>query len=285
MTKALKGLLAWPVLTAVTGASQPAVDKSAFDLFNPTPTQYLRDLATDDRGATETPYTVDAGHFQVEMTLVSYTADRDLSNSGTLRRDAWAFAPITLKAGLLNQLDAQLGLEPYQLVYEREGTNRVTRRGFGDTTVRLKYNFWGNDGGRTAFAATPYVKFPTSQDGIGNRGVEGGLILPLAVELPSAFYMGLTTRFDAVRNEDKPRYHAEFVNSIAFGHDLFGHLFGYVEFFSAVSTERDAPCVGTFDTGLIYELTENVQLNAGVNIGVTHSADDWNAFVGMAWRY
>src|SRR5260370_2320006 len=92
MTKALKCLAAWPVLTAATGASQPAVDKSAFDLFNPTPTESLRELATDDRGATETPYTVDAGHFQVEMTLVSYASERDSSNSGTLRRGARALA-------------------------------------------------------------------------------------------------------------------------------------------------------------------------------------------------
>jgi hypothetical protein len=151
--------------------------------------------------------------------------------------------------------------------------------------VRLKYNLWGNDGGRTAFAATPYVRLPTSQVGIGSRGVEGGLVLPLAVELPRGFYLGVTTRFDAVRNEDEPGYHAEFVNSVEFGHDLFGNLYGYVELFSAVSTEHDAEWEGTFNPGLIYELTDNVQLNAGVNIGVTRSADDLYVFAGLAWRY
>ena len=58
-----------------------------------------------------------------------------------------------------------------------------------------------------------------------------------------------------------------------------------MELFSAVSTERDADWLGTFDTGLIYALTENIQLNTGVNIGVTRSADDWNGFVGLAWRF
>jgi hypothetical protein len=42
-----------------------------------------------------------------------------------------------LKVGLLDQLDAQLALEPYQLVWERADGRSVTRRGFGDTTVRL----------------------------------------------------------------------------------------------------------------------------------------------------
>jgi hypothetical protein len=219
------------------------------------------------------------------MRLVVYTYDRESFDGVTQRFEEWSIAPMNLKIGLLNQLDVQVLLEPYNVHYEREDGTRVTRRGYGDTTVRVKYNFWGNDGGRTAFAATPYVKFPTSQDGIGTRGVEGGLVLPLAVELPSAFDLGLTTRFDAVRNEDELGYHAEFVNSVEFGHDLFGSLYGYVEFFSAVSTERDSNWEGEFITGLIYELTKNVQLNLGLSIGVTRSADDLTAFAGMAWRF
>lgn len=283
-------LLAWTMPAIAAGveppsAGKPAVDKSVYHLFNPTPTEHLRAMDRDGPGTTESPYTVDAGHFQVELTLVAYTHDRESFNGVTERFEAWEIAPMNLRLGLLNQLDAQIVLGTYNLVDEREDGSRVTRRGFGDTTFRLKYNFWGNDGGRTAFAATPYVKVPTSQQGIGNRGVEGGLVLPLGVELPSAFYLGWTTRFDAVRNGDAPGYHAEFINSVELGHDLFGDLYGYIEFFSAVSTRRDAEWVGTFDPGLIYDVTENLQVIVGVNIGVTPAADDWAAFVGMTWRY
>jgi len=52
-----------------------------------------------------------------------------------------------------------------------------------------------------------------------------------------------------------------------------------------VSTERDTEWAGTFDTGLLYWLTEDLQLNVGVDLGLTDSADDWYGFVGMAWRY
>jgi len=290
MTRALCWLLVPTVLAAGAGAAdgdagESAIDKRAFNLFNPTPSPYLRELSIDGPGATESAYTVDAGHFQAELTLVSYTSDRDSSDGVTRRFAALAVGHTNLKVGLLNQLDAQLVLETYNHVYEREGADRVTHRGYGDTTVRLKYNFWGNDGGRTAFAATPFVKIPTSAEGLGNSSVEGGLILPLEVALPRDFGLGLTTRFDAVRNDDERGYHPEFINSIALGHDLFGNLAGYVEFFSAVSTERGANWVGTFDAGLIYALTDNVQLYVGANIGVTRSADDWSLFAGLAWRF
>jgi hypothetical protein len=62
---------------AQPGANLPAPDKSTFNLFNPVPSEYLREMDTDGPGATESPYTVDAGHFQVEMTLADYAYDRD----------------------------------------------------------------------------------------------------------------------------------------------------------------------------------------------------------------
>jgi hypothetical protein len=284
----LRGFLASAVLTAhaeTAGGAHASVDKSAFHFFNPTPSQYLRAMDTDGPGTTESPYTVDAGHFQIEMTFLAYTSEREPFDGQRYELEAWAIAPMLLRLGLLNQFEAQLVLDPYVVVRERVGTNRMTVRGFGDTTVRLKYNFWGNDSGRTALAATPYLKFPTSSEGLGNNRLEGGLILPLTVNLPEDVWLGLTTRFDAVRDLAGPGYEMEFGNSIAVGHDLIGNLFGYVEFFSAVSTERDAPWVGTFNTGLIHGLTDDIQLNGGVNLGVTRSADDWSAFFGMAWRF
>src|SRR6266436_599011 len=140
MRNVLFVLLAPAILAIAAGvepasAGNPAVDKSVFNLFNPTPTEYLRAMDRDGPGTTESPYTVDAGHFQVEMTLVDYTYDRKSFDGMTQRSEAWAIAPMTLKLGLLNQLDAQLVLQPYNLVYERQDGSRVTRRGFGDTTV------------------------------------------------------------------------------------------------------------------------------------------------------
>ena len=273
------------LLSARAAENAATEDKSHFHLFNPTPAKLLREMSTDRPDKTESPYTVDAGHFQLEMDAVNYTDDRERSGGVTHKLEAWAIAPVNLKVGLWNRADFHLILETYNHARETTGGARVTRRGFGDITARFKYNFWGNDGGKTAFAAMPYVKFPTSQDDLGNDSVEGGLILPLAVELPKGFGLGLMTQFDAVRDEDDGGYHAEFVNTITLGHDLVGKLAGYVEFFSLVSAERGSKWVGTFDVGFTYAVTDNLQLDAGVNIGVAKSADDWNPFVGLSWRF
>jgi hypothetical protein len=131
----------------------------------------------------------------------------------------------------------------------------------------------------------PFVKLPTSQDHLGNHAVEGGLILPLAVGLPAGWGLGMMTECDFNQDTQGSSYHAEFVNSVTLGHEIFGALGGYAEFFSAVSTESGSEWVGTLDFGLTYGLTDNVQLDAGVNLGLTRAADDVNPFVGISIRF
>jgi hypothetical protein len=288
-------------LVVVPADGADAVDKSQYTLFNPTPKELMREMTTDRPDKTESPYTVDAGHFQFEMDLVNYTYDSERAGGVETRVDAFAIAPINLKVGLCNQADLQVVVETWNYVRTKTKTGvsnptghpvpglslDLHQRGFGDVTTRLKYNFWGNDGGKSAFAAMPFVKLPTNQDELGNNSVEGGVILPLAVELPLDFSMGLMTEFDFNRDATGNGRHTEFVNSVTFSHDrlLVRDLGGYVEFFSLVSAERGSKWIGTVDLGLTYGLSENVRLDAGVNIGVTKAADDLNPFVGLSWRF
>lgn len=275
------------IMAALSCGAAVAAEKDQYHLFKPTPRELMREMSTDRPDKTESPYTVDAGHFQLEMDIVSYSYDRDNGLPDDTRIETVSIAPMNLKVGLCNRADLQVVLETYTSVRTHvRGTGEVDkRRGFGDITIRMKANIWGNDEGPTAFALMPYVKLPTNQDQLGNNSVEGGLIVPFAMELPGGWGMGLMTQFDYIRDEVGNGHHPEFVNTITFGHNIVGNLAGYVEFFSAVSTERDSEWIGTVDAGLTYGLTEDIQLDAGINIGVTRSADDWNPFIGLSWRF
>jgi len=262
-------------------------DKSGYNLFNPTPRALMREMSTDRPDKTESAYTVDAGHFQIEMDVFSYSYDRYNSERRDVSAESLSIAPVNLKAGLFNNVDLQLVLETYSSVrvHDRDAGTVEKQRGFGDVITRLKFNLWGNDGGPTALAVMPYVKLPTNQDRLGNSSVEGGVIFPLAVGLPHGFGLGLMTQFDIIRDENDGGHHPEFVNTITVSRDLVGDLGGYVEFFSLVSAESNSPWVGTTDVGFTYGLTEDIQLDGGINIGVTRSADDWNPFLGLSWRF
>jgi hypothetical protein len=247
----------------------------------------MREMSTDRPDKTEGPFTVDAGHFQLEMDLVNYTHDRDTSGGGDTRTDALAFAPLNVRVGLLNSLEFDLLLQTFNQVRVSDHTTGVVERmsGYGDTTLRLKYNVWGNDGGPTALGVIPFVKIPSNQNHLGNHAVEGGIVFPLALNLPHGWDAGVMTEADCLENENNSGRHATFINSITFGHGLYGRLSGYAEFYSEVSAEPGAGWVGTVDFGLTYKLTANVQLDTGLNTGVTKAAPDLNPFVGLSWRF
>lgn len=273
---------------APASAKKLSANKSDFNLFNPTPKDLMREMSTDRPDKTESPYTVDAGHFQLEMDFFNYTHDRyDADPSSDTRSETWNIAPFNIKAGLLDNVDLQVVFDSYVLQSANDRTAGVKDKtsGIGDLTTRLKINLWGNDGGTTAFALMPFVKAPTNSAQLGNNSVEGGLIVPLAVELPAGWGMGIMTEADFLKDDMGPGYETEFINSITFNHAIAGNLSGYLEFFSSVSTQQDPGWVGMVDAGLTYALTENIQLDCGCNFGVTRAADDFNPFMGLSMRF
>jgi Putative MetA-pathway of phenol degradation len=263
-----------------------SADKSVFNLFNPVPKDLMRDLAADRPDKTDCPFTVDAGHFQIEMDFANLTYNRPNSQRGNTRFTAVDVAPVNIKVGLLNNLDFQLVFTSFRIEkteYLDTGTIR-RKSGFDGITSRFKLNLFGNDGGFFALGLIPFVKLPVNTDHLGNDFVEGGIAVPYSFDV-SGWDVGLQATFRANRNDAGAGYHSEFDNSISIGHLLIGKLSIAAEFFSSVSTERDADWTGTVDTWLTYQINKDLRLDAGVYIGVTLAADDWHPWLGMTWRF
>lgn len=266
---------------ATSGTAAAAEDKGRYTLFNPTPDGQLREMSTDRPDKTESPFTVDAGRVQIETDLVSYTRD---SRDGLTSR-AWNVAPFNVKIGLAHDTDLQLVYGAFSHV--RTSGPGVAERdsGFGDLVVRVKRNVWGNDGGETSLAVMPFVKVPTGTMSSLNDDVEGGVIVPLAIDLGRGMGLGLMTEIDILKNESGRGYAPTFVNSATVSVALTERLGMYLEAFVERSAERGAETVVTIDGGVTFAMTEHLQLDAGANVGVTEAADDLNVFVGMSRRF
>ena len=269
-----------------SGGGTNTPDKSGYNFFNPTPNEYMREMSPDRPDKTDSPFTVDAGHFQLEMDYANFTYDAPTAAHGNLKTEDYQIVPMNVKVGVLNNMDFQLVLSPYQWQRIEDKTTGTIEKdsGFGDITPRVKVNLIGNDGGFFALALIPFVKIPTAQDHLGNGAVEGGVGIPYAFDVPNwdvGFQTTVSINHDAAGNG----YHAEIANSVSIGHAVIGKLSYHVEFFSSVSTEQNSDWIGTFDTWFTYQANKNLCLDAGVYIGVTQSADDWHPWVGMTWRY
>ena len=101
--------LVWLAVVATPANADPTpTDKSQYSLFNPTPRELWRPLSADRPDFTESPFTVDAGAVQLELSFFDYAKNGD--------EDAWTVAPANLKVGLLNDVDLQFVFDPYVLV-------------------------------------------------------------------------------------------------------------------------------------------------------------------------
>jgi hypothetical protein len=246
----------------------------------------LRDLTTDRPDVTESPFTVDAGHIQIESTLFGYSRSR--ADAAGVVTDTYEIATTNLRIGLTDNLEVDVVWQPYGIADRH--ADGSTARGIGSVDLRAKLNLWGNDGlakpGDTALALLPYVTLPTDGDnGIGESEVAFGLIVPLAVELGDGFGLGLNAAANFTRSADDPTYDAAVLTSASLAYEWTRRLGTYAEVvweFSRAGPEGD---VVTLDTGFTYAISANWQLDTGINIGVTRSADPIAPFIGISARF
>lgn len=260
-------------------------NKSQYNLFHPVPESELRSYSADRPSQSLGPYTVDAGHFYFEASAVSYTFNQP--NDDTTTRQ-WSVLPFNFRMGLTSNVELDLAYADYVHVEVRDhaaGTTE-TRSGFGDLILQSKINLLGNDGGKVAFGLIPYLKIPTNTHGLGNNSVEGGLGIPLQASLPGGFGLGLETGLQVVRNGDDDGYNPAFFNAVVLSHTLFSdRVSGYLEFYDVLTANSDTTNAAFIDTGLVFQILPNAEIDFGCNFGLTDAAPDYQPFVGFSFRF
>ena len=265
-------------LSALTAQAQ---DKSQYNLFNPTPAKLMRDLSADRPDGTESPYTVDAGHYQIEMSFFDYTHNNDKG----VKTDSWTAFDMNLKAGLTQNMDLQMVFGTYTQEKTTEpGSAKTLNGGLGDLLLRLKINLLGNDNGKFAFGIMPMIKLPSSSS-VSNDHIEGGLASMLAWNVADNWSLGFMAELDTVYNNVGDDYSYQFINTVVLGFDVVGPLGAYVEYISILDTHPDTNYQAIFSTGLTYAIGENIQLDVGTQIGLSKAANDMNLFTGLTWRF
>jgi len=265
-------------------ASPP--DKSQYSIFNPVPDNLLRDLASDRHTKSYSPVTVDAGHFQIEMDFANYAY-------GTYQgvwSDSFITADPVIKLGLTSRIDLEIQPGSYQFMHNLDANTRQTissGSGYGDTIVKTKFNFVGNDGGPFAISVAPFIKIPSSTPPISNGKVEGGVQLPMLFNLPDDFVLVETPEYDLLKNALDSGTHAGYRIANALSHPIPGidKLTGFVEFYAQGGRDPLIPPIYTFDLGLGYMLTPACQLDGGIDFGLNTAAPRLQLYAGITQRF
>jgi hypothetical protein len=262
----------------VTG---PVPDKSDDTLLNPTQSTAMRGFSTDRPTKSTLPYTVDAGHVQIETDLAVYAVGNQAG--ATIR--TWTIFDPTIKLGLTSTIDLELQVTPHQAVITRTAPVRSAATGWGDTYTRLKVNLIGDDGGALAIALAPAIKLPTAPASLGNRAVEGGLIVPVSITLPHGFTLVSSPEIDVLRNQQGQGYHQSGNFLLNLSHPVGKRWTVYAEVFASRSFQHAAAPVYTADTAVSFALSPRLQWDLGGNVKLHGAVPGAQIYTGLARRF
>lgn len=265
------------ILFPLKGFGQKA-SKKDFSLFSPVPRTQMRDMETDRPDVTESPYTVDAGHFQLETDLVRTI--REISESKETH--TLLINQVNLKIGLTNSTAVQIGYQTYGRQSEREfdSDSKTISDGHGDLTFRIKQNLIGNDEGNFALTLLPYVKFPTSR--YEDSRIEGGLIIPMQYKLPGEWNLGFQVEVDRLKDQDQETMHTEFLQTLTISHSIIKGLDGIAETYYTYDF-KEHQFSNYINAALQLDVAKDFKLDAGLNIGIQHTAAR-HYFIGASYR-
>lgn len=232
---------------------------------------------------TESPHTLAPGKLLLEIDGLKLSYDR--ADAGGNKYTAVAVASTIFSAGLTSTVDLQVGAELFlKHTYEFRGA-RDSRSGVGDLFFRAKWTFWRNDQLGAALAVIPYVKVPANSGGVGNDSVEGGFIVPWAMQLGQGFAAGAMFQWDHVRNHDDNGYDAHW-HLTGFAQQNFTQAFAlYAETTMRFFSTGFSDWTGTLGAGALLRVTKHVQLDYELQRGLNRRATDWTHVFRVNWEW
>lgn len=234
-------------------------------------------ICTDRPTKANAVCTVPTGKLQIESSFAGWS----LTKVQATRTTVLTIAPTTAKLGLSSRSDVEVSLIPYAEVRVR-GAPSVS--GVGDMVIRYKQRLTG-EGTAVQLAMIPFVKVPAASSGLGNGKVEWGLAAPVSFPLLGATTLTLGPEADLLADADGHGRHVAIINlvnvagSIAPRLTLTGELWSNVNL-DPTRTVRQASA----DAALAYAASTDLQIDAGVNRGLTGDTPDWEFYAGISIR-
>lgn len=280
---------------AASQPSQPASDphdapaaKAAEGSFFiwPQPAPLTEPISTDRPGFSDSVDLVPRGHIQLEL---GYTYTYDSGGGGT--SNDHTFPQPLLRLGLTDDFEFRLEWAGWSLTEVSEpGSGPLGRRdgatsqdnGGTDLSVGFKHRLTHQRGLLPSLTLIPMLSLPT-----GGPTKTSGDVNP-SVEL--AYQWGLTEKLAlygmavaAVPSGPKG-YFYQTQASVAVSYELTDRLTPYIEYYGLYPAALGADCAHALDSGFSYRITDNVQIDFSVGMGLNDAADTFYASCGLSLR-
>ena len=228
------------------------------------------------------PCTVPLGRWQVEASLIDWTHDRSDDTSTRLT----TFGSSLVKTGLSNRADIELGIAPLETLSVRDDGAHERHSSFGDMLLRVKYRLTA-EGAPVEIALDPFAKIPTANHHLGNGKLEAGIVAPVSAQLGNGpLTLSLGPELDWLADADGHGHHAatqQVVNlalAVTDRFSLSAELWAMWDGDPAGTGKR-----ASADGSVAYLLSDNLQLDAGANVGLNQQTPDVELYTGISARF
>jgi hypothetical protein len=236
-----------------------------------TPALATHPMITDDTG------TQGKGNFQLEV-----NSEFGHSDGEGLKKDTISVTTV-LSYGIVDHLDVILGIPYLQVRTDGLGTT-TTERGLSDTSLEVKWRFYEKEG--FSLAVKPGILLPSGDESkdLGNGQVNYSFFFIGTKELePWAFHLNLGyKRHENNRDEKKDLWHASLAAEL--------NLTQKLKAVANIGTERNPdPSSDRHPAfvlgGLIYALTEKINLDLGTNFGLNRADNYYSILAGISFKF
>ncbi|MGP0593531.1 transporter [Nitrospira sp. T9] len=276
--RSLPGVLGWSLCMVLIGQSWCYGQENGGEPTSSRPwimgqaSFFSEAIATDRPTFSLSPATITPGRIQIET---GYTFSLEKASPDVKTHN---FPETLVRIGLTETVEFRV--EWPTLTYIDNGRDV---NGFNDLGLGFKVQVWQQKGFRPRLSFVGRLSIPT-----GDKDFSSDRVDPL---FRTILTYGLDEQvgiFGTVNVGSPTSQGTRFVqvsSSLGLSAILRDRLTGFVEYFGLYPRDVASGSANFLQTGVLYQLTYNLQLDARVGGGLTHGSDDFLTGAGISWRF
>lgn len=240
------------------------------------------ELSTDRPDFVESSNVVGKGVFQVETSLAFERDHRDGITSRTRS------TPTLLRYGVGQDVEIRLESEGLLRQEVTGGSVSTTDTGTADASIGAKWRIRAADegGGQPGLAVLAHIDLDSGSAAFRAAGKVPSLRLVAEWELPGDASFGVMPGVFYGKDDAGGQRYWGGILAATYSRELAGSLRGFVEIAGQqLRSTRHGGNVVTFDTGLVYAIDRDTQLDFSINVGLNQHTPDRTLAVGFSRRF